>query len=505
MKKQSNTIPLILLVAIFILIAIISEQWFFRIDITKDGQYSLSKTTKNILKQQDQPITITAYFTKDLAPDLQNIKNDFKDMLIEYNRLSRGKVVYKFVNPNKDKQSEQEALKAGIQPFLFNAREKDQVKQQRVFMGAKIQKGTASEVIPFVNPKSSIEYALSTAIKKLSIKNKPLIGFVQGQGEPGLNAFPSVLKELDVLYRVKPVKLTDSLKNIYDYKTLVIDAAKDSFNLKQLGMLDDYLKHGGNLFIAMNRVEGNFKTAMGSAINTGLEKWLSKKGLHVSPEFVVDARCNTVGLTQQNGGFTMTTQIRFPYLPIITHFAEHPITKGLEEVAMQFASPITYSGDSSRHFIPLAFSSKLSGKLKAPLFFNVNKRWTKNDFPDHALVVAGVLENNQKTHTGKIVMISDGDFAQNAGPNGQQRAITPDNVNFMVNAVDWLSDDTGLIELRTKTITARPLKQVSENTKLFLKWLNFLLPVLLVIIYGLFRAQHNRNQRLKRMEEDYVK
>lgn len=505
MKKQTNTIPLILLVAIFILIAVISDQWFFRIDVTKNGQYSLSQTTKNILKQLDQPVTITAYFTKDLAPDLEKIKNDFKDMLIEYNRLSHGKVVYKFVNPNENKKIEQEALKAGIQPVLFNAREKDQVKQQRVFMGAKIQKGTASEVIPFVNPKSSIEYALSTAIKKLSVKNKALIGFVQGQGEPKLNAFPSVLKELQVLYRVNPVELTDSLKNLYDYKALVINAPKDTFGKQPLNMLDDYLHHGGNLFIAINRVEGDFKTAMGSAVNTNLEKWLSKKGVEVSPAFVVDAQCNSVGLTQQNGGFTMTTQIRFPYLPVITHFASHPITKGLEELALQFASPIRYTGDSSRQFIPLAFSSKLSAKMNAPLFFNVNKRWLKTDFPDHDLVVAGILESPKKAKTGKIVLISDGDFAQNAGPNGQQRAITPDNVNFMVNAVDWLSDDTGLINLRTKIITARPLKQISESTKLFLKWLNFLLPVLLVILYGIFRAQHNRNQRLKRMEEDYVK
>jgi ABC-type uncharacterized transport system involved in gliding motility auxiliary subunit len=74
----------------------------------------------------------------------------------------------------------------------------------------------------------------------------------------------------------------------------------------------------------------------------------------------------------------------------------------------------------------------------------------------------------------------------------------------MVNAVDYLSDETGLIDLRTKAVTARPLKEVDEGRAAFLKWLNFLLPVILIIIYGVIRNQRNRSLRVKRMEEGYV-
>jgi len=75
----------------------------------------------------------------------------------------------------------------------------------------------------------------------------------------------------------------------------------------------------------------------------------------------------------------------------------------------------------------------------------------------------------------------------------------------MVNSIDWMSDATGLIDLRTKTITSRPLDQLSDAKKATMKWGNFLLPLILVIIYGLFRLQWRRKQRLKRMEEGYVK
>ena len=79
----------------------------------------------------------------------------------------------------------------------------------------------------------------------------------------------------------------------------------------------------------------------------------------------------------------------------------------------------------------------------------------------------------------------------------------------MTNAIDWLSDDTGLIELRTKAVATRPIKQeyLSEDAtgkRTFLKYLNFGLPILLVLLYGLFRMQRQKQIRLKRMQERYV-
>jgi len=501
MKKKSYTSSILLLTVILIVIAVISENYFFRIDLTEGRQYSLSQATNNILKNLNEPVTITAYFTKDLPPNLDKVRQDFKDMLVEYNSLSHGNVVYKFENPSKDEKTEAEAMKQGVRPVLFNAREKDQVKQQKIYMGAVVQMGDETEVIPFISPNSSIEYDLSTAIKKMSVKNKPVIGFIQGQGEPPIGDFRQVMQELQVLYNVKPVYLTDTTKNLYDYKTLAIVAPKDSFNIRQLKLLDDYVNNGGNLFIAMDRVKGDLQTLSGTSVNTGLEGWLRKKGLEVEDSFIVDARCGTVAVNQQGAGFTMTSQIQFPYLPLLKNFADHPVTKGLEEVFMKFASPLNYHGDSTYTFTPLIMTSEQSGTEPVPVFFDINKRWTRADFKDHSLVVAGVLE---KPNSGRIIVISDGEFAVN-GPGRRARQVQQDNVNFMVNSIDWLSDDTGLINLRTKAITSRPLDQVSDSTTLLLKWLNFLLPVLLVIIYGLIRIQYRRNQRIKRMEEGYVK
>ena len=500
MNKKTYLGNLLLLTAILIVINVISQRWFFRLDLTENHQYSLSKVTEQILNNLDETVTVTAYFTKDLPPNLQKVKQDFKDLLIEYNKRSKGKVAYRFVDPNEQQELEQEALKAGVRPVLLNAREKDQIKQQKIYMGAKITLGKKSDVLPFISGRESMEYALTSTIKKLSVKEKPVIGFIEGNGETTMEEMPQALQQLKVLYKVEPVTINDTV-NLGKYKALAWVAPKDSINATVFNKLDDYLKTGGNLFIAMNRVEANLQTLEGKVVNTGLESWLEQKGIRVEPAFVVDEQCGSIGVSQRQGIFNFTTQMRFPYLPVITHFADHPITKGIEEVILDFASPVSFKGDSSVHFVPLAFTSDHSGIMKAPLWINIQKQWTAADFNKSKIPVAGLFEG---IGPGRVLVISDGDFARN-GKGQNIRKINEDNVNLFVNGIDYLADDTGLIDLRTKIIQSRPLKQVSEGEALFLKWLNFLLPVLLILIYAIFRAHYRKNQRIKRMEEDYVK
>ena len=115
------------------------------------------------------------------------------------------------------------------------------------------------------------------------------------------------------------------------------------------------------------------------------------------------------------------------------------------------------------------------------------------------LVVAAIIEGRLSgKSSSKIVLVSDGDFAIGNPKSGNQ--LPRDNVSLLVNSIDWLSDDTGLIELRTKGVTSRPIKEMEHGTKVFLKWFNFLAPIILIIIYGLIRMQMNNNKRIKRME-----
>lgn len=498
------TTKILLMIGIVIIINILSEQLFFRLDLTADKSYTLSKATKNILRSLEEPVTVTAYFTEDVPPQLMQARNDFKDMLIEFSNVAKGNLVYEFIDPNKNEETERKAMQEGIMPNIVNVRERDQMMQKRVFMGAVLKMGNDKEIIPVIQAGGAMEYDLASSIKKLSVVDKPVVGYITGHGEPPMAALQQVMTSLGVLYSVREVKLNDPVADLNKYATIIMIAPSDTIPPQDLAMLDQYLAGGGNLFIAYNKVKGDFTTVQGTAIYTGLEDWLARKGLYVDNNFLVDAKCGSVGVQQQNGFMNFTTNISFPYLPVIQKFADHPVTKGLEQVLLPFASTIQYTGDTSLTFYPIAFSSAKSGTLNPPLYFDVNKRWTDKDFPLSELPVAGILSGPiSGTTQSKIILVGDGDFPVN-GEGQRPQQLQPDNVNLMVNAVDWLSDETGLIDLRTKAITARPLKDVDEGKALFLKWLNFLLPIVLIILYGIFRNQRNRSLRVKRMEEGYV-
>jgi gliding-associated putative ABC transporter substrate-binding component GldG len=501
--KKTTTYILVAL-GILVLVNILSDNFFLRLDLTSDNRYTLSKASKNILRNLKEPVTITAYFSNNIPAELAKTKRDFKEMLIEYNNISKGQVVYEFLDPSANQETEQKAMSAGIQPVIANIREKDQVKQQKVYLGAVVSMGEESDNIPFMQPGAAMEYALSSAIKKISVKNKPAIGIIQGHGEPGIAAMQQAYTALNILYEVEPVFLTDTAKNLLKFKTVALIAPKDTISPSHLAQLDEFLARGGNLYIAINRVEGNLSVQRGLVVNTGLETWLMNKGLVVESNFVVDGRCANINVRQQQGMFTYNTTVKFPYLPLISKFADHPITKGLESVLLPFASTISYTGDTTKTFIALAQTSEMSGTQPAPVYFDVSKQWGPADFPMKGLTVAGVLSGKIAGSTpSTIVLIGDGDFAVN-GEGEQARQQSPDNISLMVNSIDYLSDDTGLIELRTKGVTNRPIKQIEDGHKAFLKYLNFLLPLLLVIIYGIFRVQYNRNLRTKRMEEGHV-
>ncbi len=505
MKSKSYFTSIILLMTTFVVVAIVAQYIYFRIDLTEGGQYSLSKATKGILRKLDSPLTVTAYFTGDLAPDLAKTKNNLRDMLIEYDNISGGNVMFQFEDPNSDEEVEQEANQEGIRPVLFNAREKNEIKQQKVYMGLVMRLGEKKEVIPFIDPKSSLEYDLSTSIKKLSIKNKPKLGFIQGHGEPSISTYPQLMKELNIMYDVSDVKISDPAAKLNDYKVLVFAAATDSVNPADFARLDDYLEQGGNILVAAKHVEGNLQTLSGEIKHTGIKQWLLKKGVNLKDSFIVDWQCGSISVQQRTSFGVMSSSMKFPYFPLIGNFADNPATKGLEQVFMTFSSPIEFTGDNSYKFTPLAFTSDKSGLENIPVYFDVKKKWSLMDFQAGRQTIAALLQyKTKKDLNARLVIIGNGDFAYNG--NGQRPTQKQaDNISLMANLIDFLADDTGLVDLRTKTITSRPIEQMSEAKTAFLKWFNFILPLVLVLFFGLIYMQIKRNQRIKRMNEGYVR
>ncbi len=505
LSKGTLLTRLILLIGILVLINVVSCRFHKRLDFTGDKRYTLSQPTKDILRALEEPLTVKAYFSEDLPPQIGNVRKKFKETLIEYKNLSNGLLNYEFINPNESQELETEAQQAGIPPQMLRMRESDQLVQKRVYMGAQFLYGDQTEVLPSVPPDAAMEYALSSLVKKMAVKDKATVGFVQGHSEPSLGAMQQALGELQVLYNLNNVDLNDT-SFINQCKTLAIVAPKDSFSLNELNNLDAFLAQGKGLYIGLNRVDANLQTATGTAISTGLEQWLANKGIVVEENFVLDQKCGTVSVRQQRGFFVVNQPIPFPYIPIVQNFADHPITKGIESVSFPFASPISIQAQSENiAYTPLAYTSSRSTLQSANTQFDVGKEWKPSDFTMPKQTVGVVAEGNLTPNiNSKIVVFGDGDFAIN-GEGQAAQALSPNNISLMVNSIDWLSDDTGLNELRTKVVTSRPLKaELTDNNKFFIKILNFLLPIALILLYGAFRWMRNKARKRKWESERYA-
>ena len=402
MKKIYITTLLVILIVI--VVNLLSNQFHFRLDLTEDQQYSLSDATDDILSNLEEPVTIKAYFSENMPPQIAKNKQDFQEMLVEYSAKSDGMVQYEFIDPNSE-ALQNEAMQNGIQSILISMREKDESKQQKAFMGAIISMEGKKEVLSYIPPNSPIEYDLSSAIKKLSVASKPMIGFLQGHGEPSLYELQQAQTQLTVLYNPVPVTLSDTTGIPPNMRTLVVVRPTDSVSARDFSMLDAFLASGGRMVVALNRVDGNLQNAQGTAISTGFEGWLANKGVIIEPNFVVDARCASVTAQQQTPFGMMQSQMAFPYLPIAAKFTDHPVTKGLEAIVFQFASEVKFMGDTSVRFTPLVFSSERSNVLPAPIFFDINKQWTEADLPreqHHA-------RRCNRRSTGRLRFVQDGD------------------------------------------------------------------------------------------------
>ncbi len=217
--KNNSLLSIILIGGILILVNILSNRFFFRLDLTQGQQYTLSKATKDILKELDAPITITAYFSDNLPVEIAKIQRDFEEMLLEYSTLAKGNLNYKFVNPETDEE-QQEAAKDGVQPITIQVREKDQVKNQQAFLGAVVQRAEQKEVIPLIQGGTGMEYSLSTSIKKLAVQEKPAIAFIDGHGEASLNDLGQAYQSLSILYSIETIQLDADIPVSYTHLTL---------------------------------------------------------------------------------------------------------------------------------------------------------------------------------------------------------------------------------------------------------------------------------------------
>ena len=478
-----------------------SQDLFFRFDLTDNKMYSLSESSKSVVKKIDGILTMKVYFSDNLPGEYGNNKRFLQDIIEEYASYSKN-IRYEFYQPDTDEELEEEAQSYGIGPVQLQVIENDNLAIKKVYMGMVfIYTDTEEkrETIPVIQS-SGLEYNITTIIKRMTASNKKYVGIVNFINSD--NKIENITELLKQNYNVQNVDLTNSIA--LNIETLILPGIKDSLQINELINLEEYINRGGNIFVTQNRISTDLSTQSAENIQSNIFSFLEKYGLAIKENLIMDQLCGSISVLQNRGIFRMQSQMEYPFFPMIRTFSnDEVLVSGLEQVRVMFPSEIYQYKDSLQlypnlvsNFTPLMFSSENSGSMEQ--FFNLNpvQNPAFNTLNEKNKIVAAKSETilNDSTFS-EIILLGDSNFISDDVGGGIQ-----ENTDLVLNAIDYLMGDEELVSLRSRKVTTRPLEEISDGSRKIWKWANRLVSFILVILLALFKfnSESMREARLRR-------
>ncbi|MDE0465987.1 MAG: Gldg family protein [Candidatus Poribacteria bacterium] len=535
-KYGGNTLAFVaIILGILALINFLSTRRFIRADLTEDKRYTISKATRNVLDTLDDIVTITAYFSTNPA-EVAQIRRDVRDVLEEYNAFSK-KLQIDFVNPAEfDDAQKQELRFKGIPEVQINVVRKDKAEIANVYMGISIGYSGKEEILPVVRSTANLEYELTSTILKVTTKEAKTVGFLTGHGEFDINAqnyqqFRQLLdKNGQGQYNLTPVSFQDGKAVDNTVATLVVAGVQQPLTERDKYELDQFIMRGGRAIFLVDPIQMQPGTLQATPLITGLNDLLEHYGVKLGNNLLLDTRFHDTARFQQ--GF-MTVIQPYPYFVKIVkpNFSkEHSITNQLEVLTLPWTSSLEIVSKEGITATSLAKTGESGQSVQG--YYNLMPNAPLPSAESKAYTVAVALEGKFKSfYTDKEIppvpaAADEANTADDQTPVPVQEADTrttkteseqtqivvvgtaqfltqlrPDGVNFFLNTVDWLTLGDALIGIRSHTITDRPLREVSEIEKNFIKYLCIVGVPLIVIVFGLLRYFLKR--RAKRFVETY--
>ena len=501
MKRDFSTqTTLLLAAAILVVVNLIGLNIFGRLDLTDDRVYSLSRASKDIVQNLEDPVTVTAFFTADLPAQFVSNRRFLKDKLDDYRAYGGQNVEYQFVDPGEDEELRSEAGRLGIPPVQIRVVESDNVQLKNAYMGIAIEYENNRETIPVVQELSRLEYDLTSAIRRLTRDEKPVAGFWSGHGEPNpMQNMQTLQQDLAKNYEVQVVTDTD-LEGESRPDVLLIVAPTDTIPESHLQALDAYIMDGGRVGFLLNRIAADLQAGQAAELNIGIEPLLASYGIVLSPNLIMDEESSVVTVQQRQGFFTINQQIEYPLFPLVSRFnSENQMVNRLQNLWFYFVSSIDTSAalPSGVTREPLIYSSPQSGLQQG--FFTLQPTQTSATLSGGPFLLGAAFTGafpsaytpGRTSVPTRLVVVGDGDFINESiiPPNGA-------NAQLGLNMVDWLIQDEALLSIRSKSIAPRTLRDVSEGTRTVVKYSNMLGPLLLVVLVGLARWRKRRARQI---------
>jgi ABC-2 type transport system permease protein len=529
-----------------LLIQVLGSLQYFRVDLTAEKRYTLSEATREVLEGLEAPVFVKVYLSGGLPIGFSRLEKASREMLDEFKVIAGDNLQYKFVDPFEEKNSEarqkifQDLYNKGLEPTNIKSRDEEGGASSKVvFPGAlvsyadrelavnllKNNPGLPAEV-NLNNSIEGIEYQFARAIQQVSERKKPRIAFIEGHQELTEYQVADITRHLSTYYQIDRVTIHGQ-ENILDpYALVIIAGPRGKYSEADKFVLDQYIMNGGACLWALENVHvptdslSTLGYTMSFPFTNNLEDQLFKYGVRINPELVQDMQCGLIPVnTAPRGASPDFAPVPWLYHPLFMPNQRHPIGKNVNLVKGQYSNTIDTLSNPGISSTVLLRSSEYTRTLAAPVEINmkeVAEEPKEREFQEPFRVTGALLDGRFpsvfanrliKGYTDhpelfrassvptRMIVIADEDVIKNptrekpggvmVEPLGFDRFTkrTYGNKIFITNAVHYLVDKSGLIQIRNRDIRMRLLDKVKtreEKTRYLI--INTLLPIALVFV-----------------------
>lgn len=541
--KQNKLLTIGLALLAFIMINTIASFFYARIDLTEDKRYTLSEPAIEAAAAFNSVIVVDVLLEGDLPPEFAKLKAETKQILEEF--ASRNdNIKFNFVDPLSD-ITEAEATIAelqslGLTPANVTVEENGRVSQEIVFPWAMVNYNNKTIKVPLLKNKlgatseervnnsvQNLEYAFADAFTKLTIKTKKRVAVIKGNGQLDDIYLADYLTTIRDYYNIGAITLDSVEKNpqkvfnqLKEYDLALIAKPTEAFTDKEKYVLDQFIINGGKSIWLIDQVVMELDSLFnpeGSSMafprDLNLNDFFFKYGVRINPVLISDLYFTQIVLASGEGNNSQYNPVPWYYHPMVFSRNNHPINNNLEAVRFQFTNSIDTISNSYRKTVLYSSSplSKTEGVPKLISLDIINTPPDKASFNDGDKPLAVLIEgkfssafNNRiipvklkgtkiEGKENKMLIIADGDLIKNQIRNNRPLELGYDkwtnnfygNKEFLVNSINYLLDDTGLINIRNKKVKIALLDQekiADQKTKWQL--INVGIPVALVLFLG---------------------
>lgn len=480
-----------LVFTIFIILNLLIAQIPIRLDLSEGKAYTLSTSTKKIINKLDDIVNIKFFNSSTLPPRLLPLKTEVTDLLSEYKKDSRGKIIVQVIDPKKDEKAQAEVQELGIPELPFQQLEKDKYAVSSVYFGILITYGDKKEVIPQATDMGSLEYGITSAIYKITRKEQEKIGLVGydiGQDQQ-TNPLINLSKVLSQQFLIEPVIIapdqTESNDIAKDIKTLLVfDTGSKKYNDSEINVIKKYIQNNGKVLVFADGVWVDDKLSVTPAEHN-LFTLLNNYGVDLQKNLVLSTSAELVNF----GNETMQFFSPYPFWVKANTF---------NSKAGYFTNirQLTFPWSSSVQAI------KQSGWEINELIKTSPKSWEQKDQPAGGFVLNPQSIPEPKTSDLKEYLIGMETKSNNKGqivviPSSRfvldrYLSQSSDNLELILNIVNGLAAGGALSGIRSRAVAFYPLPELSDSSKDAFKYGNILLLPILFGVYGAFRVMKRK-------------